>query len=667
MYGLFIGLGALLLLLTLVVVVKLIWNLRLRNFQKRNGSPSSKQHKLALGSNVASLSLLFIVGVLTLLGGVTIHNKTTPLSLTFKSENIEGISFENAKLIGSENEFQEILDNIYHNSNLMAIDMSFSFKKQDASGETGEFTTVEGEQSSKGKTDTYNQVFGVNEGDVAKISEDASFIVYGPKYSNQLYKIELNSDGSAKGLSQKRIFDEFYFHEMYLYQDKIILIGMSPISIDAPNNRIMDSQRYFYSYRLNSAYYILNAETFEVIKKEVFNGRISETRMIDNMLYVVASNYLSKYYNKDTEIPSFENIYYFKGDSNIFEVTKIISINLDTENLAHQEISFFGSNLSFYMGNGLIVLLNYKWRLTHEINKPYNTSTVIAISYDSDGTMKYVGSSEVEGYALNQYFIDVYQDTIRVVTTFGQNNRNSLYIFEIDSKSDNLNLVGLLNKGIGKPNEQVKSVTYQENMVKIVTFLRTDPLYTIDVSDPKNPVITSAIEEPGFSSVLIIWDDEGNTVGIGYMANEGIRTGIKVSAYATNDPEPTQTIEFPYYNEDNEYNGHLTAPALENPRQNLLLNKEANLFGFITNGFKVENYESKARVLMFTVNFSNKEAPLVIHEIANSWITDNIEKMVMVDSVLHILSPQGVISYNFYNNSFYEMMLFDKDIVIPIT
>lgn len=109
MDGLFIGLGALLLLLTLVVVVKLIWNLRLRNFQKRNGLPSSKQHKLALRSNVASLSLLFIVGVLTLLGGVTIHNKTTPLSLTFKSENIEGISFENAKLIGSENEFQKYL------------------------------------------------------------------------------------------------------------------------------------------------------------------------------------------------------------------------------------------------------------------------------------------------------------------------------------------------------------------------------------------------------------------------------------------------------------------------------------------------------------------------------------------------------------------------------
>jgi len=228
--------------------------------------------------------------------------------------------------------------------------------------------------------------------------------------------------------------------------------------------------------------------------------------------------------------------------------------------------------------------------------------------------------------------------------------------------------VGFLNKGIGKPNEQVKSVAYQENIIKIVTFLETDPLYTIDVSDPKNPKITNAIEEPGYSSVLMVWDEDGNTVGIGYMANEiGVRIGIKVSAYVTGDVEPTQTIEFPYFNKENEFNGYLFAPALENPRHNLLMNKGANLFGFITNGFRVEDFDSKARALMFKVDFSNKKEPLVKHEIANSWLPDNIEKMVMVNSVLHILSPLGNISYNFDNNSFYEMVPFKIYDVVPVT
>ena len=78
----------------------------------------------------------------------------------------------------------------------------------------------------------------------------------------------------------------------------------------------------------------------------------------------------------------------------------------------------------FNIKNKLLII--DKWRLSHEINKAYNTSTDIAVSYDRDGVMKCVGSREVEGYALNQYFIDVYQGNIRVVTTFGQNNRNSL-------------------------------------------------------------------------------------------------------------------------------------------------------------------------------------------------------------------------------------------------
>lgn len=55
---------------------------------------------------------------------------------------------------------------------------------------------------------------------------------------------------------------------------------------------------------------------------------------------------------------------------------------------------------------------------------------------------------------------------------------------------------------IGKPGELLYGTRFVGDRLYAVTFLKTDPLYVIDLSDKEDPRITGALEVPGFSDYL---------------------------------------------------------------------------------------------------------------------------------------------------------------------
>ncbi len=91
----------------------------------------------------------------------------------------------------------------------------------------------------------------------------------------------------------------------------------------------------------------------------------------------------------------------------------------------------------------------------------------------------------------------------------------------------------------------MKSVRFNGDLGYVVTFEQKDPLYTIDLSDPTEPTIVSAIEEPGYSTYLHVWNEEGNQlIGFGFSADEqGFVTGLKISAYDTALTEPLASYQ----------------------------------------------------------------------------------------------------------------------------
>ena len=209
-----------------------------------------------------------------------------------------------------------------------------------------------------------------------------------------------------------------------------------------------------------SVYLVFEDGSVKSVRGEV-EGSLIETRLVGDVLYMLSRRHIEfDDRNRPVNLPDFKDIYYFSGDFATTGLTMLTSFNLGT--LEAKELGFVGENQSFFMGHNYIILVSYRWNIEKTI------SSVIVVDYDKKtGDMKYVGSSEVVGMVLNQYFMDDYKEQVRVVTTHGPNSLNSLYIFEVDEKSDKLKLLSLLNERIGKERESVKSVSLKKISFKL--------------------------------------------------------------------------------------------------------------------------------------------------------------------------------------------------------
>ncbi len=150
-----------------------------------------------------------------------------------------------------------------------------------------------------------------------------------------------------------------------------------------------------------------------------------------------------------------------------------------------------------------------------------------------DYKIEYLKSATIDGTALNQFSIDEYNGFLRVATTsgsWGDNLVNQLYVLD-----ENLETKGLL-KDIAK-GERIKSVRFTGNTAYVVTFIQTDPLFVIDLSNPEAPVILGELKIPGFSTYLHPVAD-GLVLGVGRDGTDtGTNGGLKVSLFDVSDPK----------------------------------------------------------------------------------------------------------------------------------
>jgi len=98
---------------------------------------------------------------------------------------------------------------------------------------------------------------------------------------------------------------------------------------------------------------------------------------------------------------------------------------------------------------------------------------------------------------------------------------------------------------IGKPNERIQSVRFRGDRAYVVTFLQTDPLYVLNLSDSSDPYIEGELEIEGFSAYLEPLSDS-LLLGVGRAADsEGVQRGLKVSLFDTSNPaKPTEITSY---------------------------------------------------------------------------------------------------------------------------
>jgi len=159
---------------------------------------------------------------------------------------------------------------------------------------------------------------------------------------------------------------------------------------------------------------------------------------------------------------------------------------------------------------------------------------------------RYEASGVVEGYLLNQFAMDEHEGRLRVASTtqpnwWGSGFESESLVTVLEQVDGELSQIGVVD-GLGKT-EQIYSVRFVGDMAYVVTFRQTDPLYTVDLSDPDDPKVVGELKILGYSAYLHPLAD-GLLIGIGQDATESGRVeGTQVSVFDVSDPTDPKRVD----------------------------------------------------------------------------------------------------------------------------
>ena len=128
--------------------------------------------------------------------------------------------------------------------------------------------------------------------------------------------------------------------------------------------------------------------------------------------------------------------------------------------------------------------------------------------------------------------MDEYDGMFRIATT-GWGSQRSNNLFVLTQVGDQLEITGSLT-GLAK-GERIYSVRFMGKRAYVVTFRQVDPLHSVDLSDPSNPVVSGELEIPGYSAYLHPMGED-HLIGFGMDGNDaGQLDGLQLSLFDVND------------------------------------------------------------------------------------------------------------------------------------
>lgn len=238
-------------------------------------------------------------------------------------------------------------------------------------------------------------------------------------------------------------------------------------------------------------------------------------------------------------------------------------------------------NTVYSNGPSLYIASDQRWRakpaaLTDQPTPAQAETEIYRFDTSGNGRPHYVGGGTVPGYLINQYAMSEWNGQLRVATTTDGVAANGSQravpesgVHVLATQGGRLTEIGTLS-GLGK-GERIYAVRFVGPVGYVVTFRQTDPLYTMDLSDPRHPILRGALKIPGFSAYLHPIDNK-RMLGIGQNATQSGRiSGTQVSLFDVgnlDDPARLASYTLAGANSQAEYDPHA---FLYWPKDNLLV------------------------------------------------------------------------------------------------
>jgi hypothetical protein len=143
--------------------------------------------------------------------------------------------------------------------------------------------------------------------------------------------------------------------------------------------------------------------------------------------------------------------------------------------------------------------------------------------------IRYVASGGVPGRILDQFSLSEDSGSLRVATTQRLLGTITNGVHVLQAQGGRLEQVGVA-AGLA-PTEQLYSSRFLEKRGYLVTYRVVDPLFTIDLSDPRQPRPVGELKVPGFSTYLHPIDRD-HLLAIGRETEETANGGVRMVGLA---------------------------------------------------------------------------------------------------------------------------------------
>ncbi|MGC8816954.1 MAG: beta-propeller domain-containing protein [Candidatus Hadarchaeum sp.] len=302
-------------------------------------------------------------------------------------------------------------------------------------------------------------------------------------------------------------------------------------------------------------YDIDDRENPKLIKRIELSGGYFSSRMIDDYVYIITN--MGLYFENEnivlprisvngqvktvpaTEIYYFDNIYY------PYVFATIAAIDVQKAELVEEKVFLTTQANSMYVSlNNIYITYTRGQTVGAQEKEEWLVNTTIHKISISNGKVEYRAGGEVPGQVLNQFSMDEYNGYFRIATTTGDvwsgDSKNNIYVLDED-----LAIAGKI-EGLAL-GERIYSARFMGNRAYLVTFVKVDPLFVIDLSDPINPKVLGELKIPGYSDYLHPYD-ESHIIGLGKEttnspeADFALYQGVKLAIFDVGDPENPKQI-----------------------------------------------------------------------------------------------------------------------------
>ncbi len=249
---------------------------------------------------------------------------------------------------------------------------------------------------------------------------------------------------------------------------------------------------------------IVNIEDSEVSVESVLpiDGAIQESRLVGTALYVVAQSWRER---EQMDEETGESLTVWEWGSHA------LSFDLSEPGSARKQDELW------FPGQGNVIAATDRWLfvVTQERGNWWQSLITLVDISDSAGMMIQAGAIRPAGRVADKFKLHVDDDVLSVVSEASRRTefREQVSVLENYSLSrpEKPDKLGEVRVGRG---ESLFATRFDGDRAYIVTFLRIDPLWVIDLSDPRNPRVAGELEIPGWSTYIHPLGDRLVTVGI---------------------------------------------------------------------------------------------------------------------------------------------------------